>query len=197
MVAGYASDAQFQNDVAFPHFRSWEIGGYIQDNWRATRWLTLNLGARYEVFTPFTEVNGQISNFDTATGYVVSPVLSGANHGTSTANIKTDLSNISPRLGFAASLGRGMVLRGGFGLSYFPNQIGNAGVLQNVPLVVSRDCGGDSFYPVDVRARLPGPAVWGLLWREVCGCPPLIRPVQIIRMKRWERGLRPERKSTP
>ena len=45
LVAGYASDAQFQNDVAFPHFRSWEIGGYIQDNWRATRWLTLNLGA--------------------------------------------------------------------------------------------------------------------------------------------------------
>ena len=162
MVAGYASDAQFQNDVAFPHFRSWEIGGYIQDNWRATRWLTLNLGARYEVFTPFTEVNGQISSFDTATGYVVSPVLSGANHGTSTANIKTDFSNISPRLGFAASLGRGMVLRGGFGLSYFPNQIGNAGVLQNVPLVVSRDCGGDSFYPVECPSAIAGPGGLGL-----------------------------------
>ena len=58
LVAGYASDAQFQNDAAFPHFRSWEIGGYIQDDWRATRWLTLNLGVRYDIFTPFTEVNG-------------------------------------------------------------------------------------------------------------------------------------------
>ena len=162
LVAGYASDAQFQNDVAFPHFRSWEIGGYIQDDWRATRWLTLNLGVRYDIFTPFTEVNGYISSFDTATGYVVSPVLSGANHGTSTANVKTDFSNISPRLGFAASLGRSMVLRGGFGLSYFPNQIGNAGVLQNVPLVVSRDCGGDSFYPVECPSAIAGPGGLGL-----------------------------------
>ena len=162
LVAGYASDAQFQNDVAFPHFRSWEIGGYIQDDWRATKWLTLNLGLRYDVFTPLTEVNGYISSFDTATGYVVSPVLSGANHGTSTANVKTDFSNISPRVGFAASLGRSMVLRGGFGLSYFPNQIGNAGVLQNVPLVVSRDCGGDAAYPVLCPSSIAGPGGLGL-----------------------------------
>ena len=162
LIAGYASDAQFQNDVAFPHFRSWEFGGYIQDDWRATRWLTLNLGVRYETFTPFTEVDGYISNFDTATAFVVSPILSGPNHGTSTANVKTDFSNVSPRLGFSASLGRRMVLRGGFGLSYFPNQIGNAGTLQNVPLVVSRDCGGDSAYPVQCPSAIAGPGGVGL-----------------------------------
>jgi Carboxypeptidase regulatory-like domain len=162
LIAGDASDAQFQNDVAFPHFRSWEVGGYIEDDWRATRWLTLNLGVRYDTFTPFTEVDGYISNFDTATGYVVSPVLSGPNHGTSTANVKTDFSNISPRLGFSASLGRSTVLRGGFGLSYFPNQIGNAGTLQNVPLVISRDCGGDFAYPVQCPSEIAGPGGLGL-----------------------------------
>ena len=162
LVAGYASDAQFQNDVAFPHFRSWEVGGYIQDNWRANRWLTLNLGFRYDVFSPLTETDGYISNFDTATGYVVSPVLSGANHGTSTANVKTDFSNVSPRLGFAASLGPSMVLRGGFGLSYFPVSVGNSATLQNVPLVVSRDCGGDSFYPVECPSAIAGPGGLGL-----------------------------------
>ena len=93
---------------------------------------------------------------------MVSPDLSGANHGTSTANVKTDFSNISPRLGFATSLGRSTVLRGGFGLSYFPNQIGNAGVLQNVPLVVSRDCGGDSFYPVECPSAIAGAGGLGL-----------------------------------
>ena len=107
-------------------------------------------------------MKGYISNFDAATAYVVSPVLSGANHGTSTANVKTDFSNISPRLGFATSLGRSMVLRGGFGVSYFPNQIGNAGVLQNVPLVVSRDCGGDSFYPVECPSAIAGAGGLGL-----------------------------------
>ena len=162
LVAGYASDAQFQNDVAFPRYRSWEAAGYVQDDWRATRRLTLNLGVRYEIFTPFTEVNGDISNFDTATGQVVSPILSGANHGSSTANVKTDWGNISPRLGFSASLGRGMVLRGGFGLSYFPNQIGNAGLLQNIPLVISRDCGGDSAYPVACPSAIAGPGGQGL-----------------------------------
>ena len=162
LVAGYASDAQFQNGVAFPRYRSWEnTPPYVARRLASTRRLTLNLGVRYEIFTPFTEVNGDISNFDTATGQVVSPILSGANHG-STANVKTDWGNISPRLGFAASLGRGMVLRGGFGLSYFPNQIGNAGVLQNVPLVVSRDCGGDSFYPVECPSAIAGPGGLGL-----------------------------------
>jgi len=162
LIAGYASDAQFQSDLAFPHFRSWEVGGYIEDDWRATRWLTLNLGVRYDTFTPFTELDGYISNFDTGTGYVVSPILSGPNHGTSTANVKTDYSNISPRLGFSASLGRSTVLRGGFGLSYFPNQIGNAGTLQNVPLVISRDCGGDFAYPVQCPSEIAGPGGLGL-----------------------------------
>src|ERR1039458_3188498 len=41
-----------------------------------------------------------------------------------------------------ASLGRGTVLRGGFGLSYFPNEIGNAATLENVPFIFSRDSGG-------------------------------------------------------
>jgi len=162
LIAGYASDAQFQNDVAFPHFRSWEVGSYIQDDWRVTKWLTLNLGVRYDVFTPFTEVRGYISSFDTATGEVVSPDLSGANRGSNTANVKTDFANISPRLGFSASLGHGTVLRGGFGLSYFPNQIGNAGILQNVPLLVSRDCGGDVSYPVECPSAIAGPGGLGL-----------------------------------
>jgi len=162
LVAGYASDAILQNDVAYPHFRSWEVAGFLQDDWRVTKELTLNLGVRYEVFTPFTEVQGYISNFDTATGYVVSPYLSGANHGTNTANVKTDFGNISPRLGFSASLGRNTVLRGGFGLSYFPNQIGNAALLKNIPLVISRGCGGDSTYPVTCPSAIAGPGGLGL-----------------------------------
>jgi len=162
LVAGYASDAQFQNDVAYQHFRSREVAGFIQDDWRVTRWLSLNLGVRYEVFTPFTEAQGYISNFDTSTGELVSPVLSGANHGTNTANVKTDWGDISPRLGFSASLCRGMVLRGGFGLSYFPDQIGNGALLKNNPLVISRDCGGDAAYPVQCPTAIAGPGGLGL-----------------------------------
>ena len=47
-----------------PQYRSSEVSEFIQDNWRLNRWLTLNLGLRYDVFTPFTEKHNAISNFD-------------------------------------------------------------------------------------------------------------------------------------
>ena len=36
-------------------------------------WLTLNLGARYDIFTPFTEVHGRFANYDPYLGLLVSP----------------------------------------------------------------------------------------------------------------------------
>jgi len=44
---------------------------YVQDDWRARRWLTINLGSRYDIYTPFTEAHNQISNFDLGTGKVI------------------------------------------------------------------------------------------------------------------------------
>ncbi len=43
------------------------IEGYLQDNWRATARLTLNLGVRYSYFAQPTDSNGLLSNFDPAT----------------------------------------------------------------------------------------------------------------------------------
>ena len=90
---------------------------FVQDDWRATSWLTLNLGVRYDVFTPFTEENNQLSNFDPATGKML---VAGQNGVSQTAGVKTDYSNVAPRVGFSATLPHSMVLRGGFGLAYFP-----------------------------------------------------------------------------
>ncbi len=54
-----------------PDYRMWEPGFFAQDNWKATQWLTLNLGFRYDVYPPFTEAHNHISNFDLATGQVL------------------------------------------------------------------------------------------------------------------------------
>src|SRR5438034_1120744 len=51
--------------------RSSALGAYIQDDWRATNNLTVNLGLRYEIHTPWVEVNDHQVNFDLFTGQVL------------------------------------------------------------------------------------------------------------------------------
>jgi hypothetical protein len=121
-----------QNELNAPHYRSWEPGFYIQDNWRATRWLTLNLGVRYDIFTPFTEAHNQISNFDPITGHII---VAGVGGVSDTAGIKTDYGNVAPRIGFAATVLPGMVIRGGYGISYFPSNYTSNASLKNQPFV--------------------------------------------------------------
>jgi len=120
---------------------------YVNDDWRATSNLTLNIGLRYEVFTPISEREGRMSNFDPATGRI----LVGGRDGVSkSAGVKTDWGNISPRAGFAAMLPGDVVLRGGYGLSYFPAVYKSQGLLKNPPFISAyglpppRDAGGAS-----------------------------------------------------
>jgi hypothetical protein len=113
-----------------PAWRTWEPSVFVQDDWRVTRWLTLNLGARYDVFTPFTEATGRMSNFNTATGQII---VAGQNGVSDTAGVKTDYGNFAPRLGFAAALGHGLVVRGGYGISFFPDNYASISSLLNAP----------------------------------------------------------------
>jgi hypothetical protein len=117
-----------------PDYRMWEPGFFAQDNWKLNKWLTVNFGVRYDVYTPFTEVHNHISNFDLATGKVL---VAGVNGVSSTAGLKTDYSNFAPRVGFAASLGHGLVVRGGFALTYFPGNYTSNASLKNPPFVNS------------------------------------------------------------
>jgi hypothetical protein len=87
-----------------------------------------------------TETDGLISNFDLATGLIVSPDLLGANHSSKTANVNTDFLDIQPRFGFAWSLHHGMVVRGGYGLTYFPTAQGPSSALNNAPYSFSLSC---------------------------------------------------------
>jgi outer membrane receptor protein involved in Fe transport len=121
------------------HYRSWDLSGYVQDDWRLKPWLTLNIGLRYDIYTPLTEIDGYLSNFDPSIGMLVSPALLGSQHSSKTAGVKTDFSNMAPRFGFSASLGHNAVLRGGYGLFYFPVLYGQ-GLLLNAPYKYSYNC---------------------------------------------------------
>jgi outer membrane receptor protein involved in Fe transport len=115
------------------YFERWEPSAYVQDSWRVKRWLTLNLGLRYDVFTPYTDASGnqQFSCFDVATAQTLVAKQNGVS---ATCNVKTDLANLAPRFGFAANLGHDTVLRGGYGLVYFNDQTGPLYPFLNPPL---------------------------------------------------------------
>lgn len=94
--------------------RYWDLAEFVQDDYRIRSNLTINIGLRYEVSSP---ANGRVSNFDLATGNLISAY--GPNR-VSHAGVKFDKSNIAPRIGFAWSLPRNTVIRGAFGIFYSP-----------------------------------------------------------------------------
>ena len=104
---------------------SQEDGVFAQDDWRVNSRLTLNLGVRWDLLTwPYEEHNRQAA-FDINTGTVL---LAGQN-GVSRSIINQNYHNFAPRIGFAYDLhGNGRsVVRGGYGIYYFPDYggIGN------------------------------------------------------------------------
>ena len=109
---------------------TWEYGFYVQDNWRVTPKLTLNLGLRYSIFTPFTEKDNGISSFDPIQARVN---YAGQDGVSATAGISTDYSNIDPRIGAAYSLRPGSVIRGGFAISHYSQTPGAGIYLKNDP----------------------------------------------------------------
>src|SRR5262249_54201945 len=98
---------------------------YLQDDWRITRKLTLNLGVRYDFDTPRTERYNRMSWFDPflrsplADKVKAFPDLRGGLRFVGVdANDRTqyngDFNNIAPRLGFAYQLDSKTAIRGGW-----------------------------------------------------------------------------------
>jgi hypothetical protein len=139
LVGAFAVQARNFNITA-PDYRSWEPSGFAQDSWKATSKLTLLLGVRYDVFTPFTEAHNHISNFDylqalstTAANVDSALKIAGVNGVSSTVNIPTNYDNVAPRIGFAYSARPSTVIRAGYGLSYFPGNYTSNADLKNPP----------------------------------------------------------------
>lgn len=116
------------------HMRQRSYFTYIQNDWKATQRLTLNIGLRYEFVTPYTEAQNRMSNFDPATRSIV-PAKAGSLAERSLVN--PDRNNFAPRFGFAYRITGGTVVRGGYGIGYvYFNRLGSANLLAtNFPQV--------------------------------------------------------------
>ncbi len=100
---------------------------FTQSDWKATRRLTLNLGLRWEIETPYTERFNRMSyKFDEWAKFPVQipgldvrgGILFAGVDGNPRRGGPLDLNNFSPRFGFACRLLPGTVLRGGYGIFY-------------------------------------------------------------------------------
>ncbi len=131
--------------------RTWLHGLYVQDDWKATRKLTLNLGIRWELQTPVTDRFNRLTTFDynainpisSAVGTNYMGALAFATSG-NRGQYNTNYKHFAPRIGFAYQVMPKLVMRGGYGI-FFPSQYINSpqitGYATTTPYVASFDGG--------------------------------------------------------
>jgi len=147
--------------------RQWYHAAFVQDDWKVSSKLTLNLGLRYDYEAPATEIsNANVRGFDPAAtlsitsaaeaAYAARPDIVPPSQWTarggygfptdSTPGIwSADANNIQPRVGFAYQLTTKTVLRGGWGIYttpfVFSNGITQPGFSQTTPFTASQNAG--------------------------------------------------------
>ncbi len=131
---GARSSYDLNNNVIV-NYRQRMHFAYLQDDFKISPKLTVNLGVRYEFATPQWEENNLLANFDPET-----LTLLRATDGSlyDRALVDPDRNNWAPRLGFAYQLMDRAVLRGGYGISYIHfNRLGGENLLAfNGPNIV-------------------------------------------------------------
>ena len=114
-LTGYVSQGLFQAELTSWLPRSSIHSFYIQDDWKVTPTLTLNLGVRYSNESPFNTKWGLMSNFDPTATDDVTGRTGGLIFPRSNLN-RRDNNNFNPRFGFAWNPFSKWAFRGGFGV---------------------------------------------------------------------------------
>jgi hypothetical protein len=114
------------------YFRTATYSLFVQDDWKIRNNLTLNLGLRWEYFSPINEAKGLMSNYIFGSqGFVNGSVK------TVKQLYNPDKNNFGPRIGFAYSpnvWGQRTVFRGGFGILFNrPYDTEFSNIRQNTP----------------------------------------------------------------
>ncbi len=122
-LLGWGNGGDYHLDPkAFSRANYW--GFFLQDDWKITRKLTINLGLRYEFDVPRWEVMNRYSYWDlnapspiSVPGYTLKGVYKFVNDQTRSP-FDADMNNIAPRLGFAYALNNKTAIRAGAGIFY-------------------------------------------------------------------------------
>ena len=120
--------------------RRWSIWRpFIEDNWRVTPSLVLNLGLAWDLTTPISEAHGRLANYVPATGDLL---IANQNGVSSSAGVNMDLTALEPRIGVSwkAFGSDKTVLRAGYALFHDSAwSQGAQGLWQNPPFLGESD----------------------------------------------------------
>ena len=130
---GYADMLLGRSSLAFAGFlfggglslRYNEAAAFIQDDYRITPKLTLNLGVRYDLATAAHTNEGAIWNYNPSINTMVQD----------DPPVPSDKTNFAPRFGFTYLFRPSTVLRGGYGIAYLPQFKGLGGFMVNPPVL--------------------------------------------------------------
>ncbi|QHN04130.1 hypothetical protein FTO74_12695 [Granulicella sp. WH15] len=130
--------------------RQWRYGFYVQDDWKPTPKLTVNIGLRYDLWMPpHNNLNtSRTLDFSTATPTLVplpNPLW------------KITHKDFSPRVGFAYSFPRNMVFRGAYGITFYGGKFDNINILQLNPPIDSSFSISNTTGPTVTAPTTPAP----------------------------------------
>lgn len=125
-LLGLPQSSSIRYGASSNYFLQDQWNGFLQDEWRMRSDLTLNVGLRYEFFTPWDEKYGRMANLDIAPGFsdvaVVTPSVAGPYTGSFPSGlINPDRNNWGPRVGLAWRVPwtkQSTIVRAGYGIYY-------------------------------------------------------------------------------
>ena len=101
--------------------RQHTLEGYIQDDWKVSQKLTLNLGLRYELAMPWYETANHYADLILQPGPAYGMVMTApeaSQYGLRNSFATPDAKNFAPRVGLAYHVTPKTVIRSGFGVFY-------------------------------------------------------------------------------
>jgi hypothetical protein len=129
------------------HNRQNSYGGFVQDDFKLSSKLALNLGIRYDYTSPIYDAHNQMANLDFASGELA---LAGQN-GASRGLVKTDKADFAPRLGLAWQVMPHTVVRAGYGRFFMYQETRTGDPFQlyyNLPFVAEPNFNTDGVTPI-------------------------------------------------
>ena len=180
MHLGWLHNINRRAGINRPEWRQQAMGAFFNDDWKATRKLTLNLGVRWEMNRMPYDIHDRLAsyvpalnqlvlasdrnlpgNFDELTNEfdLTDRISTAEQHGWGRSVIRTDWNNLAPRVGLAYRLTNKTVVRTGYGifmagtiLNPFRNNLSN-----QFPFSIDQTFAGQNNNPDLVSLKNPTP----------------------------------------